>query len=50
MAPQGGGDFDDTEIARGVADMANAAGAKCEEPNRPGAEGGAAAASAPASN
>ena len=50
MAPQGGGDFDDTEIARGVAYMANAAGAKFEEPNRPGAEGGAAAASAPASN
>ena len=50
MAPQGGGDFDDTEIARGVAYMANAAGAKFEEPNRPGAEGGAASASAPASN
>lgn len=44
MAPQGGGDFDDTEIARGVAYMANAAGAKFAEPNRPGAaEGGAAA-------
>lgn len=50
MAPQGGGDFDDTEIARGVAYMANAAGAKFEEPNRPGAEGGAAAASAPAAS
>jgi len=44
MAPQGGGDFDDIEIARGVAYMANAAGAKFAEPNRPGAaEGGAAA-------
>lgn len=40
MAPQGGGDFDDTEIARGVAYMANAAGAKFEEPNRPGAQEG----------
>ncbi len=44
MAPQGGGDFDDTEIARGVAYMANAGGAKFAEPNRPSAaEGGAAA-------
>lgn len=48
MAPQGGGDFDDTEIARGVAYMANAAGAKFEEPNRPGAAGDAAAAPASA--
>ena len=39
MAPQGGGDFDDTEIARGVAYMANAAGAKSAEPERPKAEG-----------
>lgn len=50
MAPQGGGDFDDTEIARGVAYMANAAGGKFEEPNRPdaaaaGAESAASAAS-----
>lgn len=46
MAPQGGGDFDDTEIARGVAYMANAAGAKFPIPERPAAaaaEGGAAA-------
>lgn len=43
MAPQGGGDFDDTEIARGVAYMANAAGGKFAEPDRPGAEGAAAA-------
>lgn len=44
MAPQGGGDFNDTEIARGVAYLANAAGAKFAEPNRPGAEGAAPAA------
>lgn len=44
MAPQGGGDFDDTEIARGVAFMANAGGAKFAEPNRPGADGAQAAA------
>jgi len=37
MAPQGGGDFDDTEIARGVAYMANAGGAKFTEPDRPAA-------------
>lgn len=49
MAPQGGGDFDDTEIARGAAYMANAAGAKFAEPNRPGAEGGEAAPAAAAS-
>jgi len=43
MAPQGGGDFNDTEIARGVAYMANAAGAKFAEPSPPAAEGGASA-------
>ena len=32
MAPQGGGDFSDVEIARGVVYMANAAGAKFAEP------------------
>jgi cytochrome c5 len=32
MPPQGGGDFDDVEIARAVAFMANAAGAKFAEP------------------
>jgi cytochrome c5 len=47
MPPQGGGDFDDTEIARGAAYMANAAGAKFPEPQRPAA-GATAAASAPA--
>lgn len=50
MAPQGGGEFDDTEIARGVAYMANAAGAQFAEPNRPGAEGGAAEAAAGAAS
>jgi cytochrome c5 len=35
MAPQGGGDFSDVEIARGVAFMANAAGAKFPEPKAP---------------
>ena len=35
MPPQGGGDFDDVEIARAVAYMANSAGAKFAEPQRP---------------
>jgi len=43
MAPQGGGEFNDIEIARGVAYMANAAGGSFEEPADPReAEGGAA--------
>ena len=42
MAPQGGGDFNDTEIARGVVYMANAGGGKFEEPKPPAAEGAAA--------
>jgi cytochrome c5 len=46
MAPQGGGDFNDTEIARAVVYMANAAGAKFEEPAAPGAGTPAEAASA----
>lgn len=37
MAPQGGGDFNDVEIARGVVYMANAAGAKFAEPQAPSA-------------
>lgn len=37
MGPQGGGDFSDLEIARGVAYMANAGGAKFEEPKAPAA-------------
>lgn len=50
MAPQGGGDFSDTEIARAVAYMANAGGAKFEEPAAPAAAASAAGdgASAPA--
>lgn len=44
MAPQGGGDFNDTEIARGVVYMANAAGGKFDEPQAPAPEGAAAAA------
>ena len=35
MAPQGGGDFNDTEISRGVAYMANAAGGNFTEPAPP---------------
>ena len=35
MAPQGGGDHNDTEIARAVAFMANAGGAKFAEPKAP---------------
>jgi cytochrome c5 len=48
MPPQGGGDFDDIEVARGVAYMADAAGAKFPEPQRPAAAAQAAA-TAPAS-
>ena len=51
MAPQGGGDFNDTEIARAVAYMANASGGKFDEPAAPAAAGGdAAAAAAPAAS
>jgi cytochrome c5 len=46
MPAQGGGDFDDVEVARGVAYMANAAGAKFPEPQRAAAP--QASASAPA--
>ena len=45
MPAQGGGDFDDVEIGRAVAYMANAGGAKFAEPQRP-----AATAQAPAAN
>ena len=38
MGAQGGGDFSDLEIARGVAYMANAGGGKFEEPKAPAAE------------
>lgn len=37
MAPQGGGDHADVEIARAVAYLANSAGAKFEEPKAPAA-------------
>ncbi len=37
MGAQGGGDFSDTEVGRAVAFMANAAGAKFEEPKAPAA-------------
>ncbi len=48
MSAQGGGDFNDTEIGRAVAYMANAAGAKFAEPTAPAAAGDANAAPAPA--
>ena len=35
MGPQGGGDYSDVEIARGVVYMANAGGAKFDEPKAP---------------
>ena len=35
MGPQGGGNFEDYEVGRGVAYMANAAGAKFAEPKKP---------------
>lgn len=38
MGAQGGGDFSDYEIARAVVYMANAGGAKFEEPAKPAAE------------
>jgi len=48
MPPQSGGDFNDTEIARGVAYMANAGGAKFTEPAAPAAAASDATAGAPA--
>jgi cytochrome c5 len=48
MPAQGGGDFDDIEVARGVAYMANAAGAKFDEPKQPAAAAQTAAAPASA--
>lgn len=48
MPPQAGGDHEDVEIARAVAFMANAAGAKFAEPERPQAQAAASGASAPA--
>ncbi len=37
MSPQGGGEFNDTEVARAVVFMANAGGAKFAEPAAPAA-------------
>lgn len=48
MGAQGGGDFDDTEIARAVVYMANGSGAKFAEPQRPAAAGAQVAAAAEA--
>lgn len=42
MAPQGGGEFSDYEIGRAVVYMANAGGAKFEEPKAPAAAASAA--------
>ena len=42
MPPQGGGDFEDTEIGRAVVYMANAGGATFPVPDRPAAAGAAA--------
>jgi cytochrome c5 len=46
MGAQGGGDFEDLEIARAVTYMANAGGAKFAEPQAPAASAPAAAGSA----
>lgn len=46
MGPQGGGDFEDLEIARAVAYMANSAGGKFAEPQRPAGAATAAASAA----
>jgi cytochrome c5 len=48
MPPQSGGEFDETEVARAVAYMANAAGAKFAEPAKPAAGAASATAAAPA--
>ena len=50
MTPQGGGEFETLEIGRAVVYMANAGGAKFEEPKVPAAPGEAASAAAPASS
>ena len=48
MAPQGGGEFNDTEIARGVVFMANAAGGNFPEPKAPAGDAAPAAETAAA--
>ncbi|WP_372828302.1 cytochrome c5 family protein [Polaromonas sp.] len=50
MGPQGGGDFEDAEIGRAVAHMANAAGAKFAEPQRAAAMAAAPDSTAPAAD
>lgn len=49
MGAQGGGDFEDVEVARAVVYMANAGGAKFPQPAAPAAAG-AASAAAPAAS
>ncbi len=46
MSPQGGGDYEDLEIARAVVYMANAGGAKFAEPAKPAAAAASAAVAA----
>lgn len=46
MGAQGGGEFDDIEVGRGVVYMANAAGAKFAVPDRPAAAASGAASAA----
>jgi cytochrome c5 len=48
MGAQGGGDFEDTEVARAVVYMANAGGAKFPVPQKPAAAGAEAVADAAA--
>lgn len=48
MGPQGGGQFQDIEIARAMVYMTSAAGGKFQEPAAPAAEGGEAAPAAAA--
>jgi cytochrome c5 len=48
MGPQGGGDFSDVEIGRAVVYLANAGGAKFEEPKAPAAPAATAAPAASA--
>ncbi|MDO8440005.1 MAG: c-type cytochrome [Polaromonas sp.] len=47
MGAQGGGDFEDTEIGKAVAHMANAAGGKFAEPQKPAAAATLSTASTP---
>ena len=47
MPPQGGGDYEDTEIGRAVVYLANSGGAKFDEPQKPAPAEGAAEGAAP---